>query len=152
MKKFVLGSFWLLQTLHGKIILRILIIFFFDFLATLLFAKIAQSHLHYLITSLVLKTSVRPFYFIFGLWIFCKSCLGLQQLPNGMQHEHIQKKIFQPYGIQASKFVIFVFLQQLKLHVPPLWLHVFFSLLRIQLQKLNIYQQCSFNLENFRSH
>ena len=62
--------------------------FFFDFLATL-FAKIAQSHLHYLITSFVLKTSVRPFYFIFGLWIFCKSCLGLQQLPNGMQHEHI---------------------------------------------------------------
>ena len=58
--------------------------FFFDFLATLLFAKIAQSHLHYLIASLVLKTSVRPFYFIFGLWIFCKSYLGLQQLPNGM--------------------------------------------------------------------
>ena len=43
------------QTLPGSIILRIMINFIFDFQAILLFAKIAQSHLHYLSTSLVLK-------------------------------------------------------------------------------------------------
>ena len=42
------------QTLFGNIILRILINFIFDF-QVILFAKIAQSHLHYLSTSLVLK-------------------------------------------------------------------------------------------------
>ena len=41
-----------------------------------------------------LKTSVYLFYFIFGLWVFCKSCSALQELSNGIQHDQIWEKVF----------------------------------------------------------
>ena len=110
------------QTLN----VRNLDIFYFDFLAALLFAKICSFTLTLLFAYfLSLKTSGCLFYFIFGLWFICKSCSALQELSNSMQHDHIWKKIFQPYGTQGSKSAIFVFQQQLKLCAPPLWIYVF---------------------------
>ena len=118
---FYIDSSWT-QTLN----VRNLDIFYFDFLATLLFAKICSFTFTLLFAYfLSLKTSGYLFYFIFGLWFICKSCSALQELSNSMQHDHIWKKNFPPYGTQGSKSAIFVFLQQLKLCAPPLWIYVF---------------------------
>ena len=90
---------------------RNLINFIFDFPVTLLIAKIAQSHLHYLSSSSVLKLQ----YILSTLFLTYGSFVKVAQLfrsfPMIYRMTIFEKNIFYPYGTQDLQLAIFIFLQ-----------------------------------------
>ena len=95
-KKNVAGCFWLLHRLFN-IFLRILINFIFDFQAMLLFAKIAQSDLHHLSTSFVLKLLYVLSTSFLAYSSFVKVVQLFKSFPMIYSMTIFRKKSFQPY-------------------------------------------------------
>ena len=72
--------------------------FIFDFQAILLFAKIAQSHLHYLSTSLVLKLLYVLSTSFLAYSSFIKVVQLFKSFPRCTVRSYLEEKKFQLYG------------------------------------------------------
>ena len=90
---------------------RNLINFIFDFPVTLLIANIAQSHLHYLSSSLVLKLQYILSTLFLAYGSFVKVVQLFRSFPMIYRMTIFEKNIFDPYGTQDLKLAIFIFLQ-----------------------------------------
>ena len=129
------------QTLHSNIMSRIEINFVFDFPATL--SPRLLSHTYFL----RLKTSVHPFYFIFSLWFFCKSCSALQQRSSEYSMTIFRKNKSTLYG-SGFKIYHFRFSAAAEAVCTPTMATCVFVSSYYPMVKLNIPHQVSFNFGN----